>query len=520
MRSVEIIVLFTFLPFCAAHNFLVLHPPSTASHVKSIFPITKELTRRGHSVTTVRWETIQGIMLPPLVNHTDIVLSINNTDGKIPFVTQEERGVFLINEWFRWETALNLYENFWYLESNPWNFYTAVCRIFYNDHRLMEYVRANHFDVAIVDLITNECMLALPASLDIPVVGFWVTLPVSGAMEASTQPSNPSYVPYGMTGFTDKMGFLTRVQNCIYKFLHTMLMQYHWHVTDRVVSEFIPDSPSSTQMIANISGCLVNSHSVFEVPMPRLPTYINILGTTIEKELRPLPKDIKDFMDGAEHGVVVLTMGMTYVPSDIPPHLERRLIKAFSQLKQRVIMKLHQIPSDLPSNIMVRKILPQQAIMAHPKTVLFFTHAGSNGVLEAIHYRVPMVGLPLYMNQEDMINRLIEKGIAEGVRKTSTAEEIHKALMRVIYNDSYKNNIEKMADLLALERNDPMDNALWLLEYVAETDGAEHLKAESRHLNYVQYLCLDVIAFILMVCYLGKRAFHRLRKRSQKLKID
>ena len=215
-------------------------------------------------------------------------------------------------------------------------------------------------------------------------------------------------------------------------------------VTDRVVSEFIPDSPSSTQMIANISGCLVNSHSVFEVPMPRLPTYINILGTTIEKELRPLPKDIKDFMDGAEHGVVVLTMGMTYVPSDIPPHLERRLIKAFSQLKQRVIMKLHQIPSDLPSNIMVRKILPQQAIMAHPKTVLFFTHAGSNGVLEAIHYRVPMVGLPLYMNQEDMINRLIEKGIAEGVRKTSTAEEIHKALMRVIYNDRLRNSTNKL----------------------------------------------------------------------------
>ena len=77
-------------------------------------------------------------------------------------------------------------------------------------------------------------------------------------------------------------------------------------------------------MIANISGCLVNSHSVFEVPMPRLPTYVNILGTTIEKELKPLPEDISDFMDGAEHGVVLLTMGMTYVPSDIPPHLERR----------------------------------------------------------------------------------------------------------------------------------------------------------------------------------------------------
>ena len=206
-------------------------------------------------------------------------------------------------------------------------------------------------------------------------------------------------------------------------------------MTDQIISEFFPDSPSCTQLIANISGCLVNSHSVFEVPMPRLPTYVNILGTTIEKELKSLPKDISDFIDEAEHGVVLLTMGMTYVPSDIPPHLERRLITAFSRLKQRVIMKLPHIPPDLPSNILVRKFLPQQSIMAHPKTVLFFTHAGSNGVLEAIHYRVPMVGLPIYMNQEDILNRLVEKGVAEGVRKKSTAEEIYKMLIKVIYNE-------------------------------------------------------------------------------------
>ena len=56
-----------------------------------------------------------------------------------------------------------------------------------------------------------------------------MSLPVAGAMEGTTQPSNPSYVPYSMTGFTDKMGFLARVQNFVYKFLHTILMQYHWH---------------------------------------------------------------------------------------------------------------------------------------------------------------------------------------------------------------------------------------------------------------------------------------------------
>ena len=66
----------------------VMHPPSTGSHVKSIFAITKELIKRGHTVTTVRYEAIQGIALPPMVNHTEIILAVNNSDGRVPFVTK------------------------------------------------------------------------------------------------------------------------------------------------------------------------------------------------------------------------------------------------------------------------------------------------------------------------------------------------------------------------------------------------------------------------------------------------
>ena len=66
----------------------VMHPPSTGSHIKTIFGITKEMVARGHHVTTVRYEMIQGIKLPHLENHTEIVLYINNTDGSVPFVTK------------------------------------------------------------------------------------------------------------------------------------------------------------------------------------------------------------------------------------------------------------------------------------------------------------------------------------------------------------------------------------------------------------------------------------------------
>ena len=65
-----------------------MHPPSTGSHVKSIFAITRELLKRGHSVTTVRYEAIQGITLPTMPNHTEIILAVNNSDGRVPFVTK------------------------------------------------------------------------------------------------------------------------------------------------------------------------------------------------------------------------------------------------------------------------------------------------------------------------------------------------------------------------------------------------------------------------------------------------
>ena len=43
-------------------------------------------------------------------------------------------------------------------------------------------------------------------------------------------------------------------------------------------------------VIANLSGCLINSHSIYEVPFPRIPTFVNMLGSMIPKNVRPLPK--------------------------------------------------------------------------------------------------------------------------------------------------------------------------------------------------------------------------------------
>ena len=85
----------------------------------------------------------------------------------------------------------------------------------------------------------------------------------------------------------------------------------------------------------------------------------------------------------------------------------------------------------------------------------FVTHTGNNGLLEAIHYRVPMVGLPIYMNQEDNLARLVEKGIAVGVSKWSDAEEIYQAITKVISNRRSANFLQKQYQPTSWGKKEP-----------------------------------------------------------------
>ena len=45
-------------------------------------------------------------------------------------------------------------------------------------------------------------------------------------------------------------------------------------------------------------------------------------------------------------------------------------------------------------NLILSDWLPQREILNHPKTKLFLTHCGANGVIEAIYYGVAMLGFP------------------------------------------------------------------------------------------------------------------------------
>ena len=86
------------------------------------------------------------------------------------------------------------------------------------------------YDVAIVDLMFNECGLALAHHLGLPSVGYWAFSFASGAQEFTTMEALPSFVPAMMSTMGTRMTFLQRTWNMVTKLLSRSFMLYHAYV--------------------------------------------------------------------------------------------------------------------------------------------------------------------------------------------------------------------------------------------------------------------------------------------------
>ena len=73
-------------------------------------------------------------------------------------------------------------------------------------------------------------------------------------------------VPYQFTGFSGEMTFTQRLWNFYLKLSGVIIMKViNWYC-DSFMRRKLPGSPSVEEMMANISGLLINHNSAWEVP--------------------------------------------------------------------------------------------------------------------------------------------------------------------------------------------------------------------------------------------------------------
>lgn len=245
-----------------------------------------------------------------------------------------------------------------------------------------------HFDLVIVGIFLNEAMLGFAHHFGAPVIGCSHLGATRFTADLVGSPSPMSYVPNRTLGFSDKMTFWQRLGNIAFTLYEDYQFQSFMKFQSEIYESAFPrkDKPALADLRKNVSLVLLNSHFTIGYPRPYAPNMIEIGGIQINrKAARPLPKDILEFIEGAEHGCVYFSMGTMLQSSELTVQVRNDFLKAFSKLKQRVLWKWET--EDLlgkPDNVFIAKWFPQDDVLAHRNVKLFITQGGLHSLTEAV----------------------------------------------------------------------------------------------------------------------------------------
>ncbi|KAF2888123.1 hypothetical protein ILUMI_18050, partial [Ignelater luminosus] len=136
----------------------------------------------------------------------------------------------------------------------------------------------------------------------------------------------------------------------------------------------------------------------------------------------------------------------------------------------------------------------------HPNIKLFITHGGLLSTIETVYHGVPIVGIPIFAEQQMNVANAEVAGYGVGVPyKTLTEERLTAALEEVLNNPKYAQNAKTRSKVMHDQPMKPLDRAIFWIEYVLRHQGAPHLRSAALELNWYQYLLLDVVAVVSVV---------------------
>jgi glucuronosyltransferase len=84
-----------------------------------------------------------------------------------------------------------------------------------------------------------------------------------------------------------------------------------------------------------------------------------------------------------------------------------------------------------------------------------------------------------------------------------TEDLFHATIHKITSNKSYYDNINRISDIFRNNPVDPLESAVFWIEYVIKYKGAYHLKSTAINLNWYQYLLLDVFGTIAIAVFLA-----------------
>ncbi|KAG9340334.1 hypothetical protein JZ751_021786 [Albula glossodonta] len=504
----------------------VLVYPVDGSHWVNMHVLVKELHARGHEVTVLRSSTSWYVK-----EHSPCYTSITiqqdapqNIESKEFMAGFLRRAIDIRMKKIPLLSSLGLHLNFFHLFGENQQAVARVAHTILEDQVLIKQLKEANFDLVLTDpALPAGILLAHYLQLPLVLNVRWIS---SGEGHFAIAPSPLSYIPQMFSHFSNKMDFLQRLQNLFY---HALSLYMHHVISNppyqAVCDRFFPEGVDTLSILQGADLWLMRVDFVFEFPRPTMPNLVYIGGFQC-RTARPLPPELEEFVQSSgEHGVVVMTLGTLL--GDLPPQISEIIASAFARLPQKVVWRhLGARPSTLGNNTLLLDWLPQNDLLGHPKTRAFVTHGGTNGLYEAIYHGVPVLGLPLIFDQPDNMVRIEARGAGLFLDVTTLEVDSLTQALKDVLNEPYRENMRRLSRLHRDRPIEPLDSALFWLEFVMRNKGAAHLHSESYRMPWYAYHNLDVLALLLsfaamlllLISAICRCLFQRLcRKRKVKL---
>ncbi|XP_001687884.2 UDP-glucosyltransferase 2 [Anopheles gambiae] len=471
-------------------KIVCVFPTASKSHVLGAQALLKELAHRGHEVTMVSAFPLK----KPPKNYWDVYIPIEDAFSTImsDFMQGGSRNM------------MKLFPKILRVTHDASN-------VTLNSPELLRLAREEQFDLALVGFFMNSFVIGVGELFRCPTV-LYFSAAGSGLTNYVGNPVEVAAVPHMMLGQRNPMTFFDRVANTLINGVEKIMLTYlRYKEMPYYESNFPAEKGfrSYDDAIRNVSLVLLNTHFTQTVPRPYLPNMVEVGGIQINVKPDPMAQDLQQFLDGAgRDGAIFISFGSNLRSSNLRQDKLDAILGMIRGLKQRVIWKWDQdeMPNR-PSNVFIGKWLPQDAILAHPNLKLFVTHGGLGSISEAMYHGVPIVGIPMFGDQDSNVAQVVKEGWGLSVSFDELTEPLLSGVVQEVIRDpKYREQVQGRALLYKDRPMGALETGVYWIEYVIRHHGAPHLHYQGADLNAFQLALLDVYAFIIGVLYIVYKA--------------
>lgn len=363
------------------------------------------------------------------------------------------------------------------------------------DSSLLTKLKTESFNLLIVDR-ADWCSAIVADALDIP----FMTVASVATSFSEDELVRFAHTPSIFSTMSYPMSFRDRLMNAITQSLVYLCRLFTLHPLQRLKLEHrVNPEHHITSVYYRAVIDLMNSDRRADYPRPLYNHEVEIGFMYPSINYRNLNQDVLQFISNDE--VVLVSFGSNVL--SLEERTGEMLRDTFSKLNLKVIWRTNNEKAPT-GNVLALSWVPQTELLASGKVRLLITHGGAASTMEAIYYGVPMIVLPMHVEQQSQASKLTNYlKVAKTLHLNEMeAEEFESVIVDVLRDGSdIRRNVKSLSAEIQNSPMDPKDTFLyWVNETVVGSRHHSEVRTPRRpqNLNTAQWLLLDVSIFLLL----------------------